>query len=123
MSNATFLPAYMATLDATPLDVLPMLAPGFTFTVLWDDEEGAKQFSGGLEEFHGYLAQRKSDGQLHHVVASARTGSLEVVLGRTTRYGETLGTFTFAAQVDDEGRAERLFAARTTSLPLAWPAS
>lgn len=122
MSKATFLPSYLATLDETPLDVLPMLAPGFSFTVLWDDEAGAREFSGGLDEFHGYLAQRKADGQLHHVVESARSGSLEVALGRTTRHGETLATFTMAAQVDDEGRAEKLFAARTTSLTLRWPA-
>ncbi len=122
MSNATFLPAYLEKLDTMPLDVVPMLAPDFAFSVLWNDDEGAKEFTGGLEEFHGYLAQRKSDGQLHHVVDSARTGSLEVVLGRTTRHGEPLATFTMAAQVDAEGRAQRLFAARTTSLPLAWPA-
>lgn len=121
MSNATFLPAYLETLDTAPLDVLPMLAPGFRFSVLWNDETGAREFSGGLEEFHGYLAQRRSDGQRHHVVESSRTGALEVVLGRTTRYGETLATFTMAAQVDEQGRAERLFASRTTSLPLEWP--
>ena len=91
-------------------------------TVLWNDDEGAKEFSGGLEEFHGYLAQRDPDGHLHHVVGSSRTGSLEVVLGHTTRHGEPLGTFTMVAQVDAEGRAERMFAARTSSLPLAWPA-
>ena len=28
MSNATFLPAYLGTLDTTPLDVLPMLPSG-----------------------------------------------------------------------------------------------
>ena len=122
MSNATFLPAYLGTLDTTPLDVLPMLAPDFVFTVLWNDDEGAKEFSGGLEEFHGYLAQRDPDGHLHHVVGSWRTGSLEVVLGHTTRHGEPLGTFTMVAQVDAEGRAERMFAARTSSLSLAWPA-
>jgi hypothetical protein len=121
MTTATFLPAYLDTLDTKPLDVLPMLAPGFTFSVLWNDEQGAKEFSGGLEEFHGYLAQRKPDGQLHHVVDSSRTGSLEVVLGRTTRHGEPLATFTMAAQVDDKGRAEKLFAARTVTLPLEWP--
>ena len=121
MSNATFLPAYLDKLDTMPLDVVPMLAPDFAFSVLWNDDEGAKEFNGGLEEFYGYLAQRKSDGQLHHVVDSARTGPLEVVLGRTTRHGEQLATFTMAAQVDAEGRAERLFAARTTSLPLSWP--
>jgi hypothetical protein len=121
MSTATFLPAYLETLDTTPLEVLPMLAPGFSFSVLWNDESGAREFSGGLEEFHGYLAQRRADGQRHHVVESSRTGALEVALGRTTRHGEPLATFTMAAQVDEHGRAEKLFAARTITLPLEWP--
>lgn len=120
MSEATFLLTYLETLDTTPLDVVPMLAPEFTFAVLWNDEHGAKEFAGGYDEFHGYLAQRQSDGQLHHVVDSSRSGSLEVALGHTTRHGELLGTFTMAAQVDADGRAEKLFAARTTNLPLDW---
>lgn len=121
MSDATFLTTYLATLDTTPLDVLPMLAPDFAFSVLWDDEDGAKEFSGGHDEFHGYLEQRKPEGYAHHVYSSTRTGDLEVALGKTTRHGELVATFTMAAQVDDDGRAERLFAARTTALPLAWP--
>ena len=118
MSDATFLRDYLTTLDASALDVLPMLAPGFTFSVLWTDETGAREFAGSLEEFHGYLAQRDADGQRHHIVTSSRRDRLEVALGHTTRYGEPLATFTMAAQLDAEGRAERLFAARTTSLPL-----
>jgi hypothetical protein len=118
VSEASFLHAYLKTLDTEALDILPMLAPGFTFSVLWTDETGAREFAGSLEEFHGYLAQRDADGQLHHIVASSRRDRLEVALGYTTRYGEPLATFTMAAQLDAEGRAERLFAARTTSLPL-----
>lgn len=121
MSDATFLTRYLATLDTTPLEVLPMLAPGFAFSVLWDDEHGAKEFSGGLDEFHGYLEQRDAQGYAHHVYSSTRTGDLEVALGKTTRHGALVATFTMAAQLDGEGRAERLFAARTTVLPLEWP--
>ena len=120
MSDATFLRTYLETLDTTALDVVPMLAPNFSFAVLWNDETGAKEFAGGFDAFHGYLEQRDPDGHLHHVVAASRTGSLEVVLGYTTRHGELLGTFTMAAQLDDEGRAEKLFAGRTTNLPLDW---
>ena len=82
---------------------------------------GAKEFSGGLAEFHGYLAQRKPEGYAHHCPARTRTGALEVALGKTTRHGELVATFTMAAQLDGEGRAEKLFAARTTALPLDWP--
>jgi hypothetical protein len=118
VTDAGFLVEYLRTLDGDALAILPMLAPGFTFSILWTDETGAREFAGGLEEFHGYLAQRDADGQLHHVVTSSRSGGLEVALGYTTRYGEPLATFTMAAQLAADGRAERLFAARTTSLSL-----
>jgi len=119
VTAATFLPIYLDTLDTSPLDVLPMLAPDFSFSVLWNAEDGAREFTGGLEEFHAYLAQRDADGQLHHVHTSSRLGRTEVVLGHTTRHGEPLATLMMSAQLDSEGRAERLFAARTTSLPLS----
>lgn len=122
MTDATFLPTYLETLDRSPLDVLPMLAPDFAFSVLWDDEDGAKEWNGGLDEFHGYLAQRDPEGYAHHVHSATRDGALEVALGKTTRHGALVATFTMAAQLDREGRAERLFAARTTALPLDWPA-
>jgi hypothetical protein len=121
MSDATFLPTYLETLDRSPLEVLPMLAPGFAFSVLWDDEHGAKEWNGGLDEFHGYLAQREPEGYAHHVHSASRDGTLEVVLGKTTRHGALVATFTMAAQLDEQGRAQKLFAARTTALPLDWP--
>jgi len=93
--------------------VLPLLASNLTFSVLWSTDDGAHEFAGGWDEFHGYLAQREPDGQLHHIDVGIRDGRREVVLGHTTRYGERLATFTFAAWLDDEGRAERLYAART----------
>lgn len=121
MSDATFLRTYLETLDRSPLDVLPMLAPDFAFSVLWDDEHGAKEWNGGFDEFHGYLAQRDSEGYAHHVFSCTRTGDLEVALGKTTRHEALVATFTMAAQLDEQGRAQRLFAARTTALPLRWP--
>jgi hypothetical protein len=113
MTEATFLHEYFEKLDANGLDVVPLLAPSFTFSVLWSDDKGAHEFAGGFDEFHGYLAQRDPDGQLHHIDIGRREGNREVVLGHTTRNGERLATFTFAAWLDDEGRAERLYAART----------
>jgi hypothetical protein len=90
-----------------------MLAPGFRFSILWADENGAHEFAGGLDEYRGYLEQREAEGQLHHVVFGAREGRSEVVRGYTTRHGEELGRFAMFADLDDEGRAERFFAART----------
>ena len=115
---ATALPRYLETLDESPLDVLPLLAPGFTFSVLWSDEAGAKEFAGGLDELREYLAQRDPEGHLHHVLRSVRVGRTEFLFGRTTRHGEPLATFVNAADVDDEGRLQNLFGARTTTLQL-----
>jgi len=110
-----FLRVYFATLDERPLDVMPMLAPGFTFSFLWSDERGPREFAGGLDDFNGYMAQREPGGQAHHIDVGIREGRHEVVLGHTTRYGERLGTFTFAVWLDAEGRAERLYSGRTVA--------
>jgi hypothetical protein len=115
---ATALPRYLETLDSSPLEVLPLLAPGFTFSVLWSDEAGAKEFAGGLDELHEYLAQRDPEGHLHHVLGSVRLGRTEFLFGRTTRHGKPLATFVNAADVDEEGRLQNLFGARTTTLEL-----
>jgi hypothetical protein len=112
MSSATFLPVYFEKLDAGD-DILPMLAPGFTFSLLWSTDEGAREFAGGLDDFHSYMAQREPDGQFHHIGVSIREGRTEVASGWTTRHGEPLASFTFAVELDEDERAKRLFAART----------
>jgi hypothetical protein len=112
MSGATFLPAYFEKLDAGE-DVVPLLAPDFAFSLLWAADDGAREFVGGFDEFRGYLEQREPDGQLHHIKLSIRQGRTEVASGWTTRYGEPLGTFTFAVELDEDERVRRLFAART----------
>jgi hypothetical protein len=114
VANApAFLPVYFGTLDERPLDVMPMLAPGFTFSFLWSDERGPREFAGGLDDFNNYMAQREPDGQRHHIDVGIRDSQHEVVLGHTTRHGERLGTFTFAVWLDAHGRAERLYSGRT----------
>jgi hypothetical protein len=113
MKPATFLPLFLDTLDHRPDEVLPMLAPGFRFSILWATDEGAHEFAGGLDEYSGYLAQRDAEGQVHHFRVTAREGRSEVALGYTTRHGEELGNFTMFADVDEQERATRFFAART----------
>jgi hypothetical protein len=108
----TFLPGYFETLDEGH-DVMPLLAPDFTFALLWATPEGAREFAGGFDAWAGYMAQRRPDGQRHHISHLLREGNTEVVTGWTTRDGEPLGTFTFTVELDDEGRARRMFAART----------
>jgi hypothetical protein len=112
MNSATFLPVYFERLDAGE-DIIPMLAPEFTFALLWSTADSAQEFAGGFDEFHGYLAQREPDGQLHHISKSLRDGRAEIASGWTTRHGKPLGTFMFAVELDDAERARRLFAART----------
>jgi hypothetical protein len=114
-----FLPRYLETLDSTPDRVLPLLSPEIRFTVLWSAGGEAREFAGGIHELEEYYAQREPDGQQHHLELVQRDGNTEVALGYTTKHGERFATFTMAAQVDDEGRAVRLYAARTTSLPFA----
>jgi hypothetical protein len=114
----TALAQYLETLDRAPLDVLPLLAPGFTFSVLWADDSGAKEFAGGLEELHAYFRQRDPDGHVHQVLGGQRVGRTEFLFGWTSRHGQPLATFVNVANVDDEGRLLNLFGARTTSLPL-----
>ena len=113
MRPATFLPAFLDTLDHRPDEVLPMLAPGFRFSILWATDEGAHEFAGGLEEYRGYLAQRDPEGHLHHFRITAREGRTEIARGWTTRHGEELGNFAMFADVDEQERATRFFAART----------
>ena len=117
MTAATFLPLYLETLDTTPDQVLSLLAPEIRFCVLWSTSGEAKEFAGGMKELEGYYAQREPDEQLHHVELAQRKGNSEVALGYTTKHGERLATFTMAAQVGEDGRAVRLYASRTTSLP------
>jgi hypothetical protein len=114
VSAPTFLPVYFERLDAGAIDeVVAMLSSGFTFSILWSSDGDAHEFAGGFAEFHGYLAQRDPDGQVHHLGPGIRDGRTEVVSGWTTRYGEPLGTFMFAVELDEDERCRRLFAART----------
>lgn len=117
MTTTTFLTRYLETLDTAPDRVLRLLSPDIRFCVLWSVGGEAREFAGGIRELEEYYAQREPDGQLHHVELAQRIGDTEVVLGHTTKHGERLATFTMAAQVDGEGRAVRLYASRTTSLP------
>ncbi len=114
MTPAAFLPAYFEALDEGR-DILPLLTNDFTFSILWSTPDGAREFAGGFDEWRGYMEQRQPDGQRHHISHSLREESAEIATGWTTRNGDPLGTFTFAVELDGDGRARRLFAARTES--------
>jgi hypothetical protein len=112
MNEVVFLPGYFEKLDAGE-DIVALLVPDFTFSLLWAADDGAHEFAGALEEFLGYMAQRDPAGQRHHISHALREGNIELVSGWTTRNGCPLGTFLFAVEVTDDGRARRLYAART----------
>jgi hypothetical protein len=116
----TFLPEFLRTLDETPLEIIPTLAPDLRFAVLWSDERGVHEFAGGLPEYHGYLEQREPEGQLHHVALPVGAGGVEVSLGYTTRWGEELGTFMMFTKVDEQKRLQGLMAARTLAFRPIW---
>jgi hypothetical protein len=112
LAPLAFLPRYYDELDRG-LDIRPRLAPTFTFSFLWADQGGAREFAGGFDEFHGYMAQRDPEGQLHHLDVGAGDRRHELALGHTARHGKRLGTFMSTVWLDEEGRAERLYSART----------
>jgi hypothetical protein len=112
---ATFLPRYYELLDENGLNVLPTLAPDFTFSILWTVDGESHEFAGGLDEFNGYMAQRDPAGQLHHLLTATRVGHTELAAGWTTRYGEWLGTFSTVIQLNADEKLTHLFSARTTA--------
>lgn len=111
-TETTFLPGYFAALDDGE-DILPMFARDFTFALLWSSGGEAREFAGGFDAWAGYMAQREPDGQRHHISHLLSEGNIELASGWTTRFGEPLGTFTFAVELDGDGLVRRLFAART----------
>jgi hypothetical protein len=118
--RGTFLLDFLKTLDETPLEIIPTLAPDLRFAVLWSDERGVHEFAGGLPEYHGYLEQREPEGQVHHVALPVGAGRIEVSLGYTTRWGEELGTFMMFTKVDEQKRLQGLMAARTLVFRPIW---
>jgi hypothetical protein len=111
-TETTFLPGYFAALDNGE-DILQMFAPDFTFALLWSSGGEAREFAGGFDAWAGYMAQREPDGQRHQISHLLREGNIELASGWTTRFGEPLGTFTFAVELDGDRLVRRLFAART----------
>ena len=106
-------PDYFARLDRGE-DIIELLAPEFAFALLWSAEgrpgsSRAGSTNGGL---HGAATPEDS---CTTSASALREASTEIASGWTTRHGSPLGTFLFAVELDDEGRARRLYAARTES--------
>jgi hypothetical protein len=106
--------------DGEPIDPAQWCTPDFHFCIMWGVAAEAKQIAGDLEAFRAYLDARvPPEGHVHHILYATGDTNREVSFGRTTQQGEPLATFSFAVELDGEGRRMRqLFAARTTTLAI-----
>jgi hypothetical protein len=102
-----------------PERTLDMLAADLRFSILFATGRGdAQDFSGGLPEYDGYMAQRGAPTWTHHVLAETTDGALEVVLGETRQDGSRLATFVAAARLDADGRIDRYLVGRSPEVLL-----
>jgi hypothetical protein len=116
----SFTERYFEALDGgEPIEPEQWCTPDFRFCVMWGVGDGARQITGDLEAYRAYLDARvPPEGHVHHILYAAGDATREVSFGRTTQQGEPLATFSFAVDLDGEGRMRQLFAARTTTLAI-----
>jgi hypothetical protein len=117
---AEFFARYFEALDGEePLSALEMVAEDAEFSILWaaDEDRGASQFLGGREELEKFTEAGDTAGWGHRILASARIGDTELVLGETrTDDGEFIGSFVTAVQLDSEGRMVRYLVGRSPGI-------
>jgi hypothetical protein len=116
----TFTERYFRALDGgEPIEPDEWCSPDFRFCVMWGVGDEARQIAGDLAAFRAYLGARvPPDGHVHHILYATGDATRELSFGRTTQQGEPLATFTFAVELDADGRMRQLFAARTTTLAI-----
>lgn len=118
--HADFFARYFEALDgAEPLSALEMVAEDSEFAILFATDEGHKagHFLGGPAELKRFTEAGDMSGWAHHILASARVGDIEFVLGETrTDEGEFIGTFVSAVELDGEGRMERYVVGRSPAI-------
>lgn len=118
--NEEFFARYFAALDGEqPLSALEMVADDAEFAILWapGTERRCGQFIGGREELTEFTEAGDTSGWGHLILASARVGDVELVLGETrTDEGEFIGTFVTAAELDSEGRMKRYIVGRSPGI-------
>ena len=120
----TFTQRYFKALDGGEhIDPGQWCTRDFRFCVMWGVGDEARQIGGDYQAFRAYLDARvPPEGHVHHILYATGDATREVSFGRTTQKGEPLATFSFAVELDGEGRRMRqLFAARTTTLAIGDP--
>lgn len=102
----------------TPEDVLDLIGDDFRMSVQFSKGQGeSAEFVGDREGLIAYLKQREKSVLVHHITESARSGDVELVLGRTTRDGTFEASFNASALIDAaSGRCRRLLICRTPEL-------
>ena len=115
-----FFARYFAALDGSePLSALEMVADDADFAILFANDEGRKagHFLGGPDELRKFTLAGDMEGWAHHILAAARTGDIELVLGETrTDEGEFIGTFVCVVELDSDGRMKRYLTGRSPSI-------
>jgi hypothetical protein len=117
--STPFLDQWFAIMDSDDPDrVLDLISDDFQMSVQFSTGGGrAAEFTGDREGLVAYLAQREKGARLHHVVESARSGDVELVLGRVTRDGEFEASFNASALIAPETRrCRRLLICRTPEI-------
>lgn len=111
---------YFAALDGEdPISAMDMVAEDAEFAILWAPDEGrdSGHFRGGLAELTKFTEAGDTSGWGHRILASARIGDVELVLGETrTDDGEFIGTFVTAVELDPDGRMKRYIVGRSPGI-------
>ncbi len=118
-----FFTRYFEALDGEePLAALKMVADDAEFAILFatGGDRRCGQFLGGRAELEEFTAAGDMEGWGHHILASAKVGQTELVLGETrSEDGEFIGTFVTAVQLDSEGQMERYIVGRSPAIRFA----
>jgi hypothetical protein len=112
----SFFAEYFAALDGpVPLSSLEYVADDLEFVIHWSSDGRLSEFTGGKEDLRQFI-EAGSDwrGWHHHIFWEASDGDTEFAAGET-RHGDgrRIGSYVCWAQLDDQRKVVRYFAART----------